>query len=60
MFSPYKFWDRDDYIKEAEKQLGDKEIYDEVCNDLGPLIRTIHKAIDNNRKRGDLNVYTIK
>ena len=60
MFSPYKFWDRDYYIKEAEKQLGDKEIYEEVCNDLGPLIRTIHKAIDNNQKRGDLNVYTIK
>ena len=60
MFSPYKFWDRDDYIKETEKQLGGKEIYEEVCNDLGPLIRTIHKAIDNNRKRGDLNVYTIK
>ena len=60
MFSPYKFWDRDDYIKEAEKQLGDKEIYEEVCNDPGPLIRTIHKAIDNNRKSGDLNVYTIK
>ena len=51
MFSPYKFWDRDDYIK---------EIYEEVCNDPGPLIRIIHKAIDNNRKRGDLNVYTIK
>ena len=24
-------WDRDDYIKEAEKQLGDKDIYEEVC-----------------------------
>ena len=22
-------WDRDDYIREAEKQLGDKEIYQE-------------------------------
>ena len=26
-------WDRDDYIQEAEKQLGDKEIYEEVSND---------------------------
>ena len=39
-------WDRDDYIKEAEKQLGDKEIYDEVCNDPEPLISTIHNAIE--------------
>ena len=37
-------WDRDDYIKEAEKQLGDKEIYEEVCNDPEPLISTIHNA----------------
>ena len=60
MFSRYKFWDRDDSVKEAEKQLGDKGIYEKVCNDPGPLIRTTHKAIDNNRKRGDLNVYIIK
>ena len=26
-------WDRDDYIQEAEKQLGDKEVYEEVSND---------------------------
>ena len=38
-------WDRDDYIKEAEEQLGDKDIY-EVCNDPGPLISTIHEAIE--------------
>ena len=35
-------WDRDDYIKEAEKQLGDKDIY-EVCTDPGPLISIIHE-----------------
>ena len=29
-------WDRDDYIKEVEKQLGDKGIYEEVCNDPRP------------------------
>ena len=39
-------WDREDYIKEAKKQLGDKDIYEEVCNDPGPLIRTIHEAIE--------------
>ena len=53
-------WDRDDYIKEAEKQLGDKDIYQEVFNDPGPLISTIHEAIKKNWKRGDLNADTIK
>ena len=48
-------WDRDDNIKEAEKQHGDKEIYEEVCNDPEPLISTIHNAIEEIRKRGVLN-----
>ena len=53
-------WDRDDYIKEAEKQLGDKEIYEEVCNDPEPLISTIHNAIEKIQLRGDLSADTIK
>ena len=53
-------WDRDDYIKEAEKQLGDKEIYEEVCNDPKPLISTIHNAIEKIWLRGDLSADTIK
>ena len=53
-------WDRDNYIKEAEDQLGEKDIYEEVCNDPRPLISTIHEAIKKIRKRGDLNADTIK
>ena len=53
-------WDRDDYINKAENQLGDKDIYEEVCNDPGPLISIIHEAIEKIRKRGDLNADTIK
>ena len=53
-------WHRDDYIKEAEKQLGDKEIYEEVCNDPEPLISTIHNAFEKIRLRGDLSADTIK
>ena len=53
-------WDRDDYIKEAEEQLGDKDIYEEVCNDPGPLLSTIQEEIEKIRKRGDLNADTIK
>ena len=26
-------WDREDHIKEAEKQLGDEEVYEEVFKD---------------------------
>ena len=52
-------WNSDDHIKEAEKQLGDKDIY-EVCNDPGPLISTTHKAIEKIRKRDDLNTDTIE
>ena len=40
-------WDRDDYIKEAEEQLGDKDICGEVFNDPGPLISNIHDIPDD-------------
>ena len=53
-------WDREDYIKEAEKQLGDNDVYEEVCNDAEPFISTIHKATEKIRKRGDLDADTIK
>ena len=53
-------WDRDDYIQEAEKQLGDREIYEGVSNDPQPLIDTIHKAVEKIRKRGDLSADNIK
>ena len=52
-------WDRDDYIQEAEKQLRDKEIYEEVSNDPQPLIDTIHSAVEKIR-RGDLSADNIK
>ena len=52
--------DRDDYIKEADEQLGDKDIYEEVCNDPGPLLSTMQEEIEKIRKRGDLNADTIK
>ena len=35
--------DRDDYIQEAEKQLRDKEIHEEVSNDSQRLIDTIYQ-----------------
>ena len=53
-------WDREDYIKEAEKQLGDSDVYEEVLDDPEPLISTIHRTIEKIRKRGDLKKETIK
>ena len=34
-------WDRDDYLKEASKQLEDKDVYEKVQNDPSILINTI-------------------
>ena len=53
-------WDMDDYIQEAEKQLDNKEIYEEVSNDSQLLIGTIHRAVEKIRKRGDLSADNIK
>ena len=38
-------WNRDYCIKESEKQLGGKDIYEEACNDPGPFTSIIHRAI---------------
>ena len=47
-------WDREDYIKEAEKELGDEQVYEKVSNDAAPLLKTINEVITKIRKRGDL------
>ena len=47
-------WDREDYIKEAEKQLGDEQVYEEVSDDAAPLLTTINEVIAKIRERGDL------
>ena len=52
--SPVVVWDREDYIKEAEKQLSDEQVYEEVSNDAAPLLKTINEVNAKIRKRGDL------
>ena len=47
-------WDREDFIKEAEKQLGDEQVYEEVSKVTAPLLKTINEVIAKIRKRGDL------
>ena len=50
-------WDREDYIKEAEKQLGDSDVYEEVPDDPEPLISTIYRTIEKIRKRSEKRNY---
>ena len=52
--------DREDYIKEAEKQLGDSDVYEKVPDEPEPLISTIHRTIEKIRKREDLKKETMK
>ena len=52
-------WEREDYIKKAEKKLGDSDVDEEVPDDPEPLISTIHRTIEKIRKRGDLKKETI-
>ena len=47
-------WDREDYLKEAYKQLEDKDVYEEVQNDSSILTNTIMHALEKIRIRGDL------
>ena len=47
-------WDREDHIKEAEKQLRDEVVYEEVCSDAASLLKTINAVIAKIRKRDDL------
>ena len=46
-------WDREDCRIEAEKQLGDEEVYEEVSNNATPLLKT-NAVIAKIRKWGDL------
>ena len=35
-------WDREDYMKESEKQLHDKEVYRKISHNDAPLLKTIN------------------
>ena len=42
-------WDREDYLKEASKQLEDKDVYEEVQNDPSTFINTTMHALEKIR-----------
>ena len=45
-------WDREDYLKEADRQLDEKEVYEQVPDDLSVLANTLRKALEKIRLRG--------
>ena len=52
-------WDREDYLKEAYRQLDDKEVYEQVPDDPSVLANTLMKALEKIRLRGDLSKDTL-
>ena len=53
-------WDKEDYLKEAEEQLSCKEMYEEVTDDPSPTIETMHRTLEQIRKRDDIDSNTLK
>ena len=47
-------WDRDDYLKEAYRQLNDKEVYEQFSDDSSVLANILMKALEKICLRGDL------
>ncbi|XP_066911610.1 uncharacterized protein [Clytia hemisphaerica] len=47
-------WDREDYLREAESQLGDESVYEKLSGDASPLIEVVKSCIDSIDKRGDI------
>eukprot|EP00111_Clytia_hemisphaerica_P006258 TCONS_00018115-protein len=48
-------WDREDYLREAESQLGDESVYEKLSGDaVSPLIEVVKSCIDSIDKRGDI------
>ena len=53
-------WDREDYLKEAHKQLSDEEVNEDVTNDPSTLESIIFNALSKIRARGDLPADNLK
>jgi len=54
-------WDRDDYCKEADSQLLNKEVYVKIESDPIPqLTKEIEECLEKIEKRGDLDSTTLK
>ena len=52
-------WDQEDYLKEAYRQLDDREVYEHVLEDPSALANTLIKALEKIRLRGYLSKDTL-
>ena len=53
-------WDREDYLTEAESQLSDPDVYEELKGDFeNPLIKTIKRYFTSVSARGDISSETL-
>ena len=52
-------WDREDYLKETYRKIDDKEVYEQVPDDLGILANTLIKALEKICLRGNLSKDTL-
>ena len=53
-------WDREDYLREANSQLSDKDVYQEVKGDAeGALLKVIKSVLRKIRNRGDISGKTL-
>ena len=53
-------WNREDYFREANSQLSDKAVYQDVKGDTeGPLLKVIKRVLRKIRNRGDISDETL-
>ena len=53
-------WNREDYLREANSQLSDEGVYQEVKGDAeGPLLKVIKSVLRKIRNRGDISDETL-
>ena len=52
-------WNWEDYLKEAYRQLDDKEVHEQVPDDPSALANILIKALEKKRLRGDWSKDTL-
>ena len=54
-------WDWEDYVKEAESQLGDAAVYSKLDNDPSDHLHSVvNQAVGKVRERGDIDDKTLE
>ena len=53
-------WDREDYLKEAKKQLDDMETYEELSDPVSPSRSVVKGCLSRVKNRGDIPNETLE